>query len=320
MKTRPASFLLLTFLSIISVLTSCVEEPISAKDLRPGRVGPVGEVVAVLTDQQWESSAGEAMLKLFDEPYKRLPQFEPVMDVIAQNPEGFTKFYREFRTVIVGDIEDHIDYKDRGKVTVLYDKHANGQLYIKVGAKNEGDFIKTLEERGEQIRDLIHEEEIKRSQIDLRKHRSAKLSASVKKNMEVDMDMINGYYLAETGKDWLWMKKGESQSNPSLAQYMYVYKVPYVDTAAFSMESLIAVRDSILKKHIVDPDGAFMATETRMATYVDTISHKGKFATIMRGLWKIDKHFEGGPYVSLSFLDSTQTHIITVEGNVYATS
>jgi hypothetical protein len=38
----------------------------------------------------------------------------------------------------------------------------------------------------------------------------------------------------------------------------------------------------------------------------------------MRGLWKLEHDFMGGPYISLSVLDPARKRVITVEGDVYA--
>ena len=38
----------------------------------------------------------------------------------------------------------------------------------------------------------------------------------------------------------------------------------------------------------------------------------------MRGLWKVQNDFMGGPFVSLTVLDPSKKRVVTVEGNVYA--
>jgi len=38
----------------------------------------------------------------------------------------------------------------------------------------------------------------------------------------------------------------------------------------------------------------------------------------IRGLWRVENAFMGGPFVSLSTVDETRNRVVTVEGFVYA--
>ena len=38
----------------------------------------------------------------------------------------------------------------------------------------------------------------------------------------------------------------------------------------------------------------------------------------MRGLWKLEKAFMGGPFISHTILDESRNRVVTVEGFVYA--
>ncbi len=40
----------------------------------------------------------------------------------------------------------------------------------------------------------------------------------------------------------------------------------------------------------------------------------------MKGLWKLEKAFMGGPYLSHTMLDEKNNRVVTVEGFVYAPS
>ena len=151
------------------------------------------------------------------------------------------------------------------------------------------------------------------------KKNSKELQKIARDTAGVQIDLIHGFYLAESNADFTWFRKGKSKTTPELQEEYYIYRTPYVSDQAFSLESLIQMRDSVLANHVKAdvPDGE-MSTEIRFEVMLDTISHNGKFATLMKGLWKIPAKFMGGPFVSLSFLDKEAQEIITIEGNVYA--
>ncbi|NNE55829.1 MAG: DUF4837 family protein, partial [Flavobacteriales bacterium] len=123
----------LILLLVPAFLFSCTSQTLSEEDLMPGMVGKVGDVILVIEDTEWNNLPGEAIREVIEAPYKRLNQYEPAFTTIIEDHERFIKFYKKYRTVIWVDIRDHIDYKDGGRVMVVKDLHARGQVIIKVG-------------------------------------------------------------------------------------------------------------------------------------------------------------------------------------------
>ena len=44
----------------------------------------------------------------------------------------------------------------------------------------------------------------------------------------------------------------------------------------------------------------------------------GRYYAELRGLWRLEGDFMGGPFVSLSTVDEVRNRIVTVEGYVYS--
>ena len=63
-----------------------------------------------------------------------------------------------------------------------------------------------------------------------------------------------------------------------------------------------------------------MTTEKQFEQTQNVLKHNGNYASEMRGLWKLEGDFMGGPYVSLSELDAANQRIITAYAFVYAPS
>jgi hypothetical protein len=61
-----------------------------------------------------------------------------------------------------------------------------------------------------------------------------------------------------------------------------------------------------------------MTTETEVPLNFNILKFNDNYASEMRGLWRVENDFMGGPFISLSVLDASRRRVITVEGNVYA--
>lgn len=309
----------LFLLAIPFLLLSCSEEPISIKDLKPDAVGLHGQVVVVMTQTEWDGRPGEAVRGFLEQPYLRLPQNEPMFSIVFQEVEAYEHFFRKHHTVIMVDVQDHIDYKDHGRIKVIRDEEANGQARYILGAKNWEQLVELCSEKGGSLARSIQEEHLTRVASQLRMHHSAELIQVLRDTAGVHIDMVKGYYLAQAEDDFTWLRKGANKNIDELRQHYYVYRTPYTSDTDFGLNQILNRRDSVLSSYVKTGavDGG-MITERRFEIYADTISHKGNFAVLTKGLWKIPSEFMGGPFVSLSFLDKESKNIITVEGNTYA--
>lgn len=61
-----------------------------------------------------------------------------------------------------------------------------------------------------------------------------------------------------------------------------------------------------------------MTTEYRLQPRYEEVSFRGRFAAKMRGLWKMEGDFMGGPWTSLAWVDEARGQLVTVDGYVYA--
>ena len=102
--------------------------------LLPGKVGPSGEIVMVVSESDWNRGVGAAVDSIFREPVRVLPQYEPRFDVIRLDPEEFDRFWKPHRNLIVFDIADRVDTQTPD-MRVARAQFAKGQIYAEVKAK-----------------------------------------------------------------------------------------------------------------------------------------------------------------------------------------
>ena len=61
-----------------------------------------------------------------------------------------------------------------------------------------------------------------------------------------------------------------------------------------------------------------MATERKYFPSYEESEFKGNFALEVRGLWKMENDFMGGPFYSLTVVDESRGRLLTMEGYAYA--
>jgi hypothetical protein len=63
-----------------------------------------------------------------------------------------------------------------------------------------------------------------------------------------------------------------------------------------------------------------MKTESEYPVIFRENVKNGAYMAELRGLWRLEKAFMGGPFISHTILDEPRNRVVTVEGFVYAPS
>jgi hypothetical protein len=112
------------------------------------------------------------------------------------------------------------------------------------------------------------------------------------------------------------MKGGD---NHDVQQGFVIYREPYTSDQQFSMQARLAKRNSVMREHLPGPTkGSYMTTEMRYVPSYEEVVFNGQFASELRGLWRIENNYMGGPFYSLTVLDERSGELVTVEGYTYA--
>ena len=112
------------------------------------------------------------------------------------------------------------------------------------------------------------------------------------------------------------MKGGD---NHDVQQGFFIYREPYTSDEQFSMQARLSKRNEVLKDHVPGPTPrSFMTTEMRYTPSYEEVVFNGGFASELRGLWRIEGDYMGGPFYSLTAYDERSGELVTVEGYAYA--
>ena len=288
---------------IFLILSSCS----SKKDLLPNVSGKPGEVVIIIEKNLWNSSIGEELKKHLMVDYPALPQDEPTFSLYPLPPENFNDIFQLSRNIIfinINSVNDSIIY--------TRDKWAKPQLVIKIMSKDINKMTELIKNKGQEIKEIILNEERTRLKMVYNKFREKSLINVLKKHY-IDLIIPTGYRLNLDTNGFIWI----SYETPYMSQGLFVYSVPYKDTSIFNPQNVVSIRDSVLKRYIPGPlEGTYMTTEHLYPVEEKRFTLNNQFAYEIRGLWKIENDFMGGPFVNISTV--VKNKVVFVEGYVYA--
>ena len=313
----------LLFIAFAVFLFSCGGS--GTKDRRaylPAFIGGAGEVLVIMERKYWDSAAGEALRDAFYKQAGVLPQYEPMFELTQYNPEAFDRLLMPHRNVVFIEIKDNIHYKEP-RVQVLREKYAKDQILVNCFAKNEADFISKFNAVSESVIDKINQAECVR-QIKYNKAFGVKDYAKIlAEKYKLKLDLYPQTQLQTERNHFLWFHKITARPKEGrmhdVQQGILIYDYPYTEDSTFTKSFLLAKRDSLLKKYMPGPtEGSFMTTEHYYEPELKETNQNGQYAVEMRGLFKMENAFMGGPFMSLTTYDEERGRIVTVEGFVFA--
>jgi len=299
-------------LLIISVLLAGCNRGKIKKSLLPAVSGSPGEVVVVIDPSYWKTTIGDGFKQLLMEDTPGLPQSEPLFTTVNISPQAFTSLFQIHRNLIVTSISSSV--AKRG-IVVEYDKWAKPQTIITLVAPNRESFDSLFNENSQTILGLLLKSERDRLTLNYSAYPELNVIKRLEKNTGVHLTIPKGYSydMDTTAFHWIALE------TPEISQGIFVYYYNYTDKETFTSNYLINKRDEFLKQfvHGTRPD-SYMTTELQVFPTFRSYELKGNYTAELRGLWKMEGDFMGGPFVSLTQLDKINNRVVTVEGFVYA--
>lgn len=276
--------------------------------------GKSGEMVVVISKESWDGAPGKIIRETLAQPHVGLPQDEPLFDLIDVPHAAFKDIFKSTRNIVQTTVSPNVD---KSGIHFTDDVWAYPQATIQIKAKNADEFVKIFEENKEKIISYFVQAEKERITMNYKNTYEKAVYNTLNTEFGVTMKVPPGFRIMENEKDFLWVQ----YDTPEITQGIVIYTYPYVSDSAFTVGYQLPIRDSLLKKYVPGPtDGSYMSTEKRLDQINNVIKHNGNYASEMRGLWRVENDFMGGPYISLSELDASNQRVINAFGFVYAPS
>jgi len=308
MKTRNIAMVAV----ILSVMMMACEHPtVSRKDRSTGNIAEI--LVVTQNDDQWSGIIGDSIKHFFLDYQYGLPQPEEQNKLLHINVGAFSELFHKHKCILEVEIDPTAE---KAVAETAVDLWAAPQRYVKITAPNAYAWVDLFETQKEVYHKWFNKVERDRILNVLRPTNDNKISEAIAKKFGFTLTVPQGFYIAKNEPEFMWIRKELERSSACLV----IYQLPYQDTAQFSRESLIAMRNMMVGKHIPGPsEGSYMATETEfvppLVTYVS--DYPAGYTMEMRGMWRVENDFMGGPFVSYTFADNRTGNLVTVEGYYY---
>lgn len=304
--------LLSTLIFSILLFTACDNR--TQTSMMKNVTGKAGEMVVVIVPTAWDGIAGEAIKATLGQMQLGLPQGESIFDLINIPPEAFGDIFKTSRNLVVTKISSTVA---ENKISFMQNVDAYTQAVLYINAKNQTDFVKLFNENADKIAGFFLKAERDRLTLNYSKYNEKAVSEATKKTFGTTLNVPPGFVVAENSDDFMWLKF----ETPAISQGILIYSYPYTSEATFTADYLVAKRNIVLKNNVPGPTtGSYMTTEDIVPVLFNTLRKDGNYTAEMRGLWRVENDFMGGPFISLSILDLLKNRVLTFDAYVYAPS
>ena len=303
-------FSIILIVPILLLGVSCKQKEHRA--LLPKVNGMPGEVLMVIDDYLWDSPVGNFFNETFNQPFEVLPADEPIYDLIHIPWHGFSKLFKSHRNIVLIKISDE---NKEPRILVQHDVWATPQLVVNIVGPNDKNMMAYLEQNQEKLIDLLNVSELDRTIGNYRKNMAKGLNEVLKTHHKIGITVPMGYKLDVDTSDFVWI----SHEVSDMTQGILIYHYPYTDTNTFTRKYLLSQRDFFTRKYVPGPtEGSYMTTEHSFPVIFRENVKDGQYMVELRGLWKTEKAFMGGAFISHTILDENRNRIVTAEGFVFA--
>jgi len=298
------------FIMSLIVLISCSNETVMQQKI----TGRPNEILVVISEDSWTGKPGELLRNTLGQQQIGLPQEEPVFGLIDVEPAAFKKIFKSTRNIIQITISPTVSTPE---VLVKDNTWAAPQATVEIKAKDAEQFEQLYSENSNKIFSYFLSAEKKRLAATYEKTYEKVVFNVLNNEFGITMKVPPGFAVAKKDSDFVWYK----YETPDISQGIILYTIPYNSDSTFTLNYMVALNDSVLKKNVPGPiDGSYMSIEKRLDQVFNITEHNKNYASEMRGLWRLENDFMGGPYISLAELDASNQRVVVTFGYVYAPS
>ncbi len=306
MSTR----LTILFITLLFIIISCNKQK-QRTAMLPNVGGLAGEVVLVINSELWKTEVGEEFRKTLQKGIEALPRPEPMFDLIIATPGAFNELMKIHRNIIMIDISNE---HQEPKLIVQKDVWAKPQVVLRLFANSETSLVSLINQNSQKIQSVFLDAERNRFMNYYKKYEEKDIRDELLKKHKLALIVPKGYSIDVDKGNFIWI----AHETPDINQNIFIYYYNYTDTNTFTLDYLINKRNDFLRKYVPGPKkGSYMTTEMKYPPAFQEVSYKNKYFAQIKGLWKVENYFMGGPFINFTTLDEKRNRVVTVEGVVY---
>ncbi len=320
---------------LLTILPACKQDPFNGG--KPYSIGEYGEIFVVGEEEFLTPDMRQKLTRVLgaeqplyggSEPYFKLVFLTPgllkatmfyegTMLVLCQ-PSAKSELLAKMPAPIDSMILAHRG--QNGYTVIQRDVWAKPQGVCVVSLANRDSLESFLDQNGtrllQQLISMEREEATAKTTI----APDMKISKDVFEKMQVRIKAPIRFHIVTLGnpkpdEGFVWLREDGEKADLNLV----VHYEPYIDTSQFSLSYMISRRDSLVREFIQGgPKGSYMSTDNQFPYFLTNTSFQGQFAREYYGYWTLVNGFMGGPYYSVTTLDTKRNRVVTLEGFAYA--
>lgn len=279
--------------------------------------GLPSELLLVVDDKIWQSDIADSLKELTQGSVPGLMQHEPFFQTVRISSRHYTQTYTTFHSKLFVHLDADLKTAIIG---VSRNVVAKPQIEVTVAAPNLDMLRQFLSDKAMYIRRLIDDEQLEMRAAELRKHYNSDLTQKVASAVGYGLKVPKQIRASKTGKDFVWVGTNLNEKDLNIV----LYTLPW-DGRNFADEGeFVLIRDSVMRENVPGsrPDQWMQTTKVDGSPVLFTTMREvgGKQAYEVRGLWEMRNGALGGPFVSLTRVDSADNRLVVAEGFVYSPS
>ncbi len=306
----PGKFLTILIIALTALFASCGERT----PMLPNVTGTAGQVVVVINAPVWEGDAGRQLGRILSSDHPALPQREPMFDIVQIGHASFSNIFKTHRNIVRVNISSQYN---EASMSIRRNVFARPQIFLEINSPDTERLHSFLVNQEQRITEELYKAELARISEYNRQYEKRSIREQLNESFDISLVFPPGYDIFLDTTDFAWV--GFSPVAQERIQGVFVYQYDYRDPDTFSPEFIVNKRNEFLRRYVPGPSiGSYMTTEMEAFPSFHEYMENGRYFAELRGLWKLQNDFMGGPFISLTTLDEERNRVITVEGFVFA--
>lgn len=294
------------------IAAACLCSCGSSDPLLPKSSGKAGEVIVVISRENWDGALGESVKNTLASECPWLPTKEPLYSVSNVAPGAFGDLFKAHRNIVFFDINPA---NSKPGVRLHHDKWASPQIVLQVVGKDSAQTDSVYRANSELIISALEQAERDRVVSSTIRYEKKGIYKAVATVFGGSPHFPTGYNLRKIDQDFAWI----SDDKQYTTQGVFIYRYPVDSAEPLSLESIIEHRNRILKDNVPGMfEGTYMTTSSYFPPIHKYIKYKKRQFAQVNALWEVEGDFMGGPFTSHSFYSADGKDIIVCEAWVYA--
>ncbi len=305
---RLSHLLKYAFFVIFVLLSSCKTGPSSVK---PAGLGAPGELLVAIDPAFENTDIKKGIEDFARRDFPSLPQAEPTFKVTSISLSELEKHFKSYRNIII--VKQSVDAKFG--VDFKQNVWAKNQQVIEFYVVNSDSFNLLFSKKKNELYDFLYYGDIHTMAEELRKDENVSISKFLKNKYNVDMVIPKGYRLVRDTSDFSWFRYDYKE----VIQNVLIKSFPLDSVVGTSKENLMNLCNLATQQYVPGPIlSTYMTIEDKFPVAYNELASKDGKVMELRGVWKVQGYFMGGPFVNYFVKDVENNRLVMIEAFVFA--